>query len=106
MKYVFIIVLCFAFGCSQNDTSNIQQDSSDLITLNYLVYVDASSITIEHPLVCGTGRDFPDGLESVFTDPESQNFIHAVFPAGVIPPETFDGNFVCVFLVFYIFVSS
>ena len=94
MKHVCIIALCFAFGCSQNDAGNTQQESSDLTTLDQLVYVDASSITIEHPLVCGTGRDFPDGRESVFTDPESRNFTHAVFPAGVTPPETFDGSFV------------
>lgn len=65
----------------------------NLLPLDNLVYVDPSTATTQHPLVCGEGRDFPDGHEMLFRNNETGVTIHAVFPAGVKPPEKLDGTF-------------
>jgi hypothetical protein len=65
------------------------------ISLDNLVYVDvSSSVAHQHPLVCGAGRDFPTGRELAFRTSQSQEFVHAVFPEGVMLPKTLDGKFV------------
>lgn len=73
--------------------NNVVQGASS-ITLAPLVPVDASSSDTQHPLVCGAGRDFPTGRELAFRNPQSREFVHAVFPEGVTPPRSFDGKFV------------
>jgi hypothetical protein len=67
--------------------------ASHSTTSKSLVHVDASSGR-QHPLVCGAGGDFPDGRELAFENSESGDFVHAVFPAGVTPPEKLDGPLV------------
>jgi len=65
------------------------------ISLDNLVYVDVSSSDApQHPLVCGAGRDFPTGRELAFRTSQSREFVHAVFPEGVMLPKTLDGKFV------------
>jgi hypothetical protein len=64
------------------------------VTLDNLVHIDAVSAGIQHPLVCGAGRDFPAGHEITFENPQSGEFVHAVFPEGVVYPKTLDGKFV------------
>jgi hypothetical protein len=44
--------------------------------------------------VCGAGRDFPTGRELAFRTSQSQEFVHAVFPEGVMLSKTLDGKFV------------
>jgi hypothetical protein len=63
-------------------------------TLDDLVHVDAIESCPQHPLVCGVGGDFPAGHELPFRNSPSGEFVHAVFPEGVTPPETLDGKFV------------
>ncbi len=87
MRLVSVVALFCVLGCSQTNTS---------LTLKNLVYVDmySPSYHTQHPLVCGTGRDFPAGRELAFRQSESRESVHAVFPAGVTPPNTLDGKFV------------
>ena len=92
-----IAVLC-TLGCSQSDvpgTAEVtgQQDSSS-VTLTNLVHVDAVTTGYQHPLVCGSGGDFPAGQELVFRHTESDDFIHVVFPEEMETPDEHLGNFV------------
>jgi hypothetical protein len=64
------------------------------VTLDNLVCVDPAAATTQHPLVCGAGRDFPTGRELAFRNPQSGEFVHAVFPEGVTPPEKLGGKLV------------
>ena len=98
MRTLCILVVLCAFGCSHperptaTDTSAVQDASSE--TLVNLVYIDPASATTQHPLVCGAERDFPAGRELAFRNPQSQEFVHAVFPKGVTPPKRLDGKLV------------
>jgi hypothetical protein len=66
------------------------------VTLSNLVYVDMFSKDYhnQHPLVCGEGKDFPQGREMIFKNPESGATIHAVFPNGETAPVKLKGSFV------------
>jgi hypothetical protein len=44
--------------------------------------------------VCGVGRDFPAGHELAFESSRSPEFVHAVFPEDVPPPEVLEGKFI------------
>jgi hypothetical protein len=68
-----------------------ETQSRPSIALNNLVYGDDDR---QRPLVCGAGGDFPTGREMAFTQVESKETVHAVFPADVTPPTTLDGRFV------------
>ena len=102
-----IAVLCIS-GCSQDDgpsvtdnqkqpvTDNQEQQDPASVTLEDVVYVDifARGYTTEHPLMCRPGKDFPQGCEMAFRDPESGESVHAVFPEAAAAPENLDGSFV------------
>ena len=98
MRLFCIITLFCLLGCS--DTQNIQslpdteKQASTSITLKDLVYVDTSSSTTQHPLVCGAGRDFPVGRELEFRYSKTKKSIHAVFPKGKNVPVNLNGSFV------------
>ena len=98
MKIVWILVLLCAFGCSQTErpapTDTSAEQGGPSVTLDNLVYVDPVAALTQHPLVCGAGLDFPDGHELVLWNPQSQEFVHAVFPKGITAPENLDGKFV------------
>lgn len=98
MRTVCILALLYAFGCSQTErpttTDSPAAQPASLITLDDLVYVDASSSDTQHPLVCGAGRDFPAGRELAFRNLHSREFVHGVFPEGVTPPGTLDGKLI------------
>ena len=100
MRIVCLVAVLCSFGCSHVDRSGVtggpEQQEHAAVTLGNLVYVDmfSANYTTQHPLVCGAGRDFPTGREMVFRYSEAGKPIHAVFPAGVTPPETLDGKFV------------
>lgn len=98
MRTAFILVVLCAFGCSQAERPTpvdaFPVQSAGLVTVTDLVYADPASTTTQHPLVCGAGRDFPTGRELAFRNPESREFVHAVFPEGVTPPEKIDGKLV------------
>ena len=105
MKYAYILALFCVLGCSQDDgpsvTDNQEQPVADnqeqqnpaSVTLEDVVYVDGGSPT-EHPLMCLPGKDFPEGREMTFRDPQSGEFVHAVFPDAAAAPENLDGSFV------------
>ncbi|MDT8389709.1 MAG: hypothetical protein RRC34_04270 [Lentisphaeria bacterium] len=61
--------------------------------LTDLVYVDPSTAATQHPLVCGKGRDYPEGREMLFRSKTLGTTVHAVFPPGVKPPKKLDGVF-------------
>jgi len=115
-----IAVLCIS-GCSQDDgpsvtdnhrqpvTDNAKQSVTDnqeqqdpapvtleAVTLEDVVYVDMFAVgyTTEHPLMCRPGKDFPEGREMAFRDPQSGKSVHAVFPEAAAAPENLDGSFV------------
>lgn len=44
--------------------------------------------------MCRPGKDFPEGREMAFGDPESGESVHAVFPEAAAAPENLDGSFV------------
>ena len=90
MRLICILMLCFAFGCSSSEQSAPAGDS--LTTLDYLLHVDSASATTQHPLVCGIGRDFPAGRELAFINPQSKEFVHAVFPEGLPLPQNPKGK--------------
>ena len=108
MKYACVLALFCALGCSQDDgpsvTDNQEQPVADnqeqqdpaSVTLEDVVYVDmfARGYTTEHPLMCRPGKDFPEGREMAFRDPESGESVHAVFPEAAAAPENLDGSFV------------
>lgn len=85
-------MLC-AFGCTKTDHSTPTESST---TLQDLVYVDmfSPSYNTQHPLVCSTSGDFPNGKEMAFKHSESKESIHAVFPEGVTPPDSLKGKFI------------
>lgn len=90
-----LVLMLILFGCSPSDSP----DGADAIglqdsTLTNLVYVDELSVGCQHPLVCGPGRDFPDGREMVFRQTGSDYFIHAVFPEEMCAPEEPSGSIV------------
>ena len=85
MKAICIILL-FICGCG-----HIERQA---VTLNDLAYLDPRTSTTQHPLVCGEGKDFPEGSEFAFRNPQSREFVHAVFPGHIERPETFDGQFI------------
>ncbi len=92
------LALLAVAGCSDpaapQPSAHVERQANDVLALPSLRYIDPSSPDApQHPLVCGAGRDFPDGRELVFRDPGSGRFIHAVFPAGVVVPGTHDGGF-------------
>lgn len=100
MKYVFIVAMLCVFVCSPTNRSNLEnlhdkQDNASTI-LEDLVYVDMFSpdYNTQHPLQCVVGGDFPEGKEMAFRQSESEKSVHAVFPAGVKPPDTLDGKFI------------
>jgi hypothetical protein len=98
MRLVCIVALFCVLGCSNAESvqssTNTERQAGALITLENLVFVDASSADTEHPLVCGTGRDFPDGRELAFRDSESGKSVHAVFPEAATAPDNLNGSFV------------
>jgi hypothetical protein len=69
--------------------ANSERQAGTSASSKSLVHVDAPSGR-QHPLVCGAGGDVPDGRELAFENSQSGDFVHAVFPAGVTPPETLD----------------
>jgi hypothetical protein len=77
-------------------TDNQEQQDPVSVTLENVVYVDmfARTYPAEHPLMCLPGRDFPEGREMAFGDPESGESVHAVFPEAAAAPENLDGSFV------------
>lgn len=93
-----IIALFCLLGCS--DTQNIQSLSDTerqaitSITLKNLIYVDPSSSTTQHPLVCGAGRDFPVGRELEFRNSKTRESVHAVFPESKKAPVNLNGRFI------------
>lgn len=91
MKTVWILALLCAVGCSHTERPSAPEtpevQNSPSVTLDNLVHLDAVSAGIQHPLVCGDGRDFPTGRELTFKHPLSLEPVHAVFPEGVTPPE-------------------
>ncbi len=95
MRLICAVALLFAFGCYSVDrltTARVNKDK-DVTTLQNLEYIDALSAGITHPLVCGDGRDYPNGRELVFRVDPSTPPIHAVFPDGEDSPESLDGRF-------------
>jgi len=108
MKYAYTLALLCVLGCSQDDgpsvadnqqqpvTDNREQQAPASVTLENFVYVDmfAQSYTTEHPLMCLPGKDYPEGREMAFRDPESGKSVHAVFPEAAAAPEDLDGSFV------------
>ena len=97
MKTVWLAVIVCTFGCShiERPTSAhtpVVQDRPS-VTFDGLVPVNASLADMQHPLVCGVGRDIPDGHELTFRNPETRESVHAVFPHGVTPPKSLDGKF-------------
>lgn len=98
MRCIFIVAIFCIFGCSQNNhsknTTNAQEKSC-LTTLDNLIYTDMFSrnYDTQHPLVCGAGRDFPNGKEIAFKQVKVKGAVHAVFPAVLIPPKEFNGKF-------------
>ena len=99
MKHAYIIALFCVLGCSQIDrsipTESSETQSRPSITLKNLVYVDMYAADHrQRPLVCGAGGDSSTGRELAFRQVESKETVHAVFPAGVTPPETLDSKFV------------
>jgi hypothetical protein len=96
MRVIFTLALFCVFGCSGTrlPTPRATQSSQNVqsATLHILVHVDGASLNTAHPLVCGTGRDFPAGREFAFTDFQSQAFVHAVFPENVMPPNELNGK--------------
>jgi hypothetical protein len=116
MRIACLIAVLCALGCSQDDGPSVtdrqeqpladnekqpvadserQQDPVS-VTWENVVYVDwfAVGYPIEHPLMCLSGKDFPEGREMAFRDPESGEFVHAVFPETAAAPENLDGSFV------------
>ena len=100
MKHAYMITLFCALGCSQTDSSTPTESSETQsrasITLNNLVYFDmyGEDYNTQHPLVCGTGREFPAGREMVFRYNESSESVHAVFPEEATAPKNLNGKFV------------
>lgn len=98
MRALCVIVMLCAAGCSHNDApisaGTAEKQDTTSVTLTGLVHFGAVSADPQHPLVCGTGGDFPAGREMTFGYSESQGWIHAVFPEGVTPPKDLNGNFV------------
>jgi len=98
MRTICLLALLSASGWSQagsptpTGTSSVENRAS--VALGNLVPIDAASSNTQHPLVCGVGRDFPNGRELAFQNPQSREFVHAVFPEGVKPPEDLGGKFV------------
>ncbi len=92
--FPILAVLCF-FGCSRVEhpapTDTLTEQGRTTLTLDNLVHVDAMSEGISHPLVCGVGRDFPDGLELIFRSLESGELVHTVFPEDE-PTKNLDGK--------------
>ena len=86
MKFIFIAAILILCGCSHTDTQ----------TLTNLNYTDMQSpqYTTQHPLVCGDGRDFPDGCELIFNNPDSEKMIHAVFPEKQTAPSEMEHRFI------------
>lgn len=97
-RIFFIIFLFCLLGCT--DTQNTQslpdteRQRSASVTLKNLVYVDPSSSTTQHPLVCGAGRDFPGGRELEFRNSKTRESVHAVFPEGNKAPVNLNGSFI------------
>ena len=92
-----VIFLALFYGCSERDSPHARtdvpkQDAASVVA-NELVRVDGASGD-QHPLVCGVGGDFPAGRELAFRHAESRELVHAVFPEGVEPPPSADGDFV------------
>jgi hypothetical protein len=96
-------MLCL-FGCAPQDREAVKDTptatdppttrGAALVTLTNLVYVDATTSYLSHPLVCGAGRDFPQGREYAFRNSPTGAFIHVVFPEGITPSQVRDGKFV------------
>ena len=93
MRIVFIVIVLCVFGCRETDHPASIDTST---TLQNLVNVDMFSpaYSTQHPLVCSTGGDFPNGKEMAFKQSESEESIHAVFPEGVTPPDSLKGTFI------------
>ncbi|MBC7981318.1 MAG: hypothetical protein H7Y36_12215 [Armatimonadetes bacterium] len=93
--FSILAALCF-FSCSRVEhpapTDTPTEQGRTTLTLGNLVHVDATSEGISHPLVCGVGRDFPDGHELIFRSLESGELVHSVLPEHE-PPKTLDGKF-------------
>jgi len=113
MRIACVVAVLCALGCSQDDgpsvtdnlhqpvTSNKHQPVADnqeqqepaSVTLENVVYSPGGSPS-QQPLMCLPGKDFPEGREMTFRDPESGEFVHAVFPKAAAAPENLDGSFV------------
>ncbi len=99
MRFIWMIAIYALFGylpiCSFASKNYVKQNSV-LETLKNLVYVDmyAPNYTTQHPLVCGTSRDFPRGRELIFKNINLKKSIHAVFPEKNISPKKLDGIFI------------
>ncbi len=100
MKFLCILFVLCAVGCSLSGRSNVgtspEEQDQNSVVLTDLVYVDMFSLdyTTQHPLVCGTDGELPDGKEMAFRLLGSRESVHVVFPQGVTPPNALDGTFV------------
>lgn len=98
MRTICLLALLFSLGCSSPDRpttiKHAHSDDSSVTILQDLEYYDALSAGIQHPLVCGTGGDYPNGRELTFRRPQSTDLIHAVFLECIAPPSALDGAFV------------
>jgi|GEM_PF-2026741 len=77
----------------RSEDGNREQQDSASVTLENVVYCHGGSPS-QQPLMCLPGKDFPEGREMTFRDPESGEFVHAVFPKAAAAPENLDGSFV------------
>ena len=96
MRLVCIVALFLIFGCSHRENPPVSTESrTDASPAEEIhVYTDVSSGDFQHPLVCGTGRDFPAGSEFALMNSDTDEPVHAVFPEGVAPPNPLDGKFI------------
>ena len=74
------------FGCSSTNST----------TIGNLSHIDiySSTYTTQHPLVCGEGKDYPNGCELFFTDGETRKTIHAVFSDTHSAPTDFEKHLI------------
>ena len=96
IKAIYLLPLLFVIGCSSDKrptTEDTKSQDTPIVVLQNLVYLDALSAGIQHPLVCGAKGDYPNGREIHFRDPKSTEVIHAVFQTGTSSPAILDGTF-------------
>jgi hypothetical protein len=91
-----LLLLCAVCGCALPVLEGAAgKPGKKTMTLENLVHVDmyAPSYTTQHPLVCGTGKDFPAGAELLFRNQATGRVVHAVFPEAAGQPADLDGRF-------------